>query len=96
MNIDPVLLRKYNVPVPRYTSYPTVPFWKEEIDEERWKQVFREEFLKNNLQNGTGLNVHLPFYESLCTHFIRNISSAFDLHLHRNKVGTKALFSKAI
>jgi len=68
MNIDPVLLRKYNVPVPRYTSYPTVPFWKEEIDEERWKQVFREEFLKNNLQNGTSLYVHLPFCESLCTY----------------------------
>src|SRR5678815_2040748 len=68
MNIDPILLRKYDVPVPRYTSYPTVPFWKEEIDEERWKQIFREEFLKNNLQNGTSLYVHLPFCESLCTY----------------------------
>ncbi|HZJ61120.1 MAG TPA: oxygen-independent coproporphyrinogen III oxidase, partial [Chitinophagaceae bacterium] len=68
MNIDPILLRKYDVPVPRYTSYPTVPFWKEEIDKERWKQIFREEFLKNNLQNGTSLYVHLPFCESLCTY----------------------------
>ena len=29
-------------------------------------------------------------------HFIRNISSAFDLHLQRNKHETKPLFSKAI
>jgi len=29
-------------------------------------------------------------------HFIRNISSAFDLHLHRNKQEVKTLFSKAI
>ncbi len=68
MHIDPSLLEKYNVPIPRYTSYPTVPFWKEEIDVERWKQVFREEFLKNNLQNGISLYVHLPFCESLCTY----------------------------
>src|SRR5678815_239319 len=68
MNIDPTLLRKYNVPVPRYTSYPTVPFWKEGIDMARWKQTFREEFSKNNLQHGTSLYIHLPFCESLCTY----------------------------
>lgn len=68
MNIDPTLLRKYNVPVPRYTSYPTVPFWKEGIDSDRWKQAFREEFLKNNVQNGISVYVHLPFCESLCTY----------------------------
>ena len=68
MNIDPTLLSKYNIPVPRYTSYPTVPFWKEGIDTERWKQMFSEEFPKNNLQNGTSLYIHLPFCESLCTY----------------------------
>ena len=26
------LLEKYNIPVARYTSYPTVPWWKEKID----------------------------------------------------------------
>jgi len=68
MNIDQTLLSKYNVPVPRYTSYPTVPFWKEGIDMARWKQTFREEFSKNNLQHGTSLYIHLPFCESLCTY----------------------------
>ena len=68
MKIDLELLNKYNVPVPRYTSYPTVPFWKEGIDVGRWKEVFREEFLRNNLQNGISLYVHLPFCESLCTY----------------------------
>ena len=33
---------------------------------------------------------------SLGRHFLRNISSAFDLHLQRNKHETKPLFSKAI
>ena len=68
MNIDPTLLSKYNIPVPRYTSYPTVPFWKEGIDTEKWKRMFSEEFSKNNLQNGTSLYIHLPFCESLCTY----------------------------
>src|SRR6187549_2013916 len=68
MNIDPILLRKYNVPVPRYTSYPTVPFWEEGIDADRWKQTFREELLKNNVQSGISIYVHLPFCESLCTY----------------------------
>ena len=68
MNIDPTLLSKYNIPVPRYTSYPTVPFWKEGVDTERWKRMFSEEFSKNNLHNGTSLYIHLPYCESLCTY----------------------------
>ena len=66
--MDSTLLRKYNVPVPRYTSYPTVPFWKEGIDVNGWKETFREEFLKNNVQDGISVYVHLPFCESLCTY----------------------------
>jgi hypothetical protein len=27
--VDPVLVRTYNQPLPRYTSYPTVPFWND-------------------------------------------------------------------
>jgi oxygen-independent coproporphyrinogen-3 oxidase len=26
-----VLLNKYNVPVPRYTSYPTISYWNENM-----------------------------------------------------------------
>ena len=56
------------MPVPRYTSYPTVPFWKGEIDMKQWKQIFKEEFLKNNSRDGISLYIHLPFCESLCTY----------------------------
>jgi oxygen-independent coproporphyrinogen-3 oxidase len=68
MNIDPALLRKYNVPIPRYTSYPTVPFWNEGIDVGQWERDFREQFAINNLEAGTSLYIHLPFCESLCTY----------------------------
>ncbi len=66
--LNSVLVRKYNQPVPRYTSYPTVPFWKEQIDVDQWKQVFRNKFEEQNYVNGISLYMHLPFCESLCTY----------------------------
>ncbi|MFI5133654.1 MAG: oxygen-independent coproporphyrinogen III oxidase [Chitinophagales bacterium] len=68
MQISSVLLNKYNTGVPRYTSYPTVPFWKEGIDISRWKEVFSKQFQKNNIDSGVSLYLHLPFCESLCTY----------------------------
>ncbi len=35
------LLAKYNTSVPRYTSYPTVPFWKELTPDLYWENNFR-------------------------------------------------------
>jgi oxygen-independent coproporphyrinogen-3 oxidase len=29
VNMRDSLIQKYNVPGPRYTSYPTVPYWEE-------------------------------------------------------------------
>ena len=68
MTIEPGLLNKYNVPVPRYTSYPTVPFWKDNLDAEQWKQVFSQQFKASNSKEGISLYLHLPFCESLCTY----------------------------
>lgn len=66
--VDPLLVRKYNQPVPRYTSYPTVPFWKNDISHEQWKQTFIEQFNVHNASSGISIYVHLPFCESLCTY----------------------------
>lgn len=68
MHIDPALIEKYNLPVPRYTSYPTVPFWQEGIDAGQWLQVFAEQFAQHNRRSGMSLYLHLPFCESLCTY----------------------------
>ncbi len=68
MTIEPGLLNKYNVPVPRYTSYPTVPFWKDNLDAAQWKQVFSKQFKASNSKEGISLYLHLPFCESLCTY----------------------------
>lgn len=66
--VNSLLVRKYNHPVPRYTSYPTVPNWKEELDGELWTSVFRAKFNEQNHINGISLYLHLPFCESLCTY----------------------------
>ncbi|SHI52740.1 oxygen-independent coproporphyrinogen III oxidase [Flavobacterium haoranii] len=62
------LIQKYNVPGPRYTSYPTVPYWEENnFTAEKWKSSMLETFQKTNTSEGISLYIHLPFCESLCT-----------------------------
>ncbi len=68
MQVSLQLLNKYNVAVPRYTSYPTVPFWKEGIDVNQWQQTFQQQFTITNSTQGISLYLHLPFCESLCTY----------------------------
>lgn len=61
------LIRKYDVPGPRYTSYPTVPYWKNEpLAVEDWLTTVRRN--QNHFkQNEVSVYVHLPYCESLCT-----------------------------
>lgn len=60
------LLEKYNVAVPRYTSYPTVPMWDQtDADSKRWLFEARECLEKNDR---ISLYIHLPYCESLCTY----------------------------
>jgi oxygen-independent coproporphyrinogen-3 oxidase len=62
------LIQKYNVPGPRYTSYPTVPYWKEEeFSLSTWKETLVHSFSESNHAEGISLYIHLPFCESLCT-----------------------------
>ncbi|MDN5205042.1 oxygen-independent coproporphyrinogen III oxidase [Fulvivirgaceae bacterium BMA10] len=63
------LIEKYNVPAPRYTSYPTVPFWdKEKPATNRWLDVVSKTFSETNGNQGISLYIHLPYCESLCTY----------------------------
>ena len=62
------LIQKYNVPGPRYTSYPTVPFWNEEqFTVKQWTENLIDTFKISNQTDGISLYIHLPFCESLCT-----------------------------
>jgi oxygen-independent coproporphyrinogen-3 oxidase len=68
VEIDKELIKKYNSPVPRYTSYPTVPFWTTDFETTKWKETFTKQFEIENHTKGISLYVHLPFCESLCTY----------------------------
>jgi oxygen-independent coproporphyrinogen III oxidase len=60
------LIRKYNVPGPRYTSYPTVPYWDtKSFSRDNWKLKISEVF--KNSKEEISLYIHLPYCESLCT-----------------------------
>jgi oxygen-independent coproporphyrinogen-3 oxidase len=62
------LIDKYNIPGPRYTSYPTVPYWDESsFSPELWKQSVIRTFKETNGEEGISIYIHLPFCEALCT-----------------------------
>ncbi|HEY9000771.1 MAG TPA: oxygen-independent coproporphyrinogen III oxidase [Mucilaginibacter sp.] len=63
------LIDKYNVAAPRYTSYPTVPYWsKNTFDKQLWAEHVKSAFEISNQKDGISLYIHLPFCESLCTY----------------------------
>lgn len=62
------LVSKYNVAGPRYTSYPTVPYWDNEtFSVDGWKSSLLRSFNESNDSEGISIYIHLPFCESLCT-----------------------------
>lgn len=62
------LINKYNIAGPRYTSYPTVPYWDTlKPDQPSWQDLVKLA-LKEKGEDGISLYIHLPFCESLCTY----------------------------
>ena len=64
ISVPTELLRKYDRPGPRYTSYPTVPVWTEDFGADDYHR-----HLDTYAASGRGLSVyvHLPFCEHRCT-----------------------------
>ncbi|MEY8019297.1 oxygen-independent coproporphyrinogen III oxidase [Muriicola sp. SD30] len=62
------LIQKYNVQGPRYTSYPTVPYWDiSSFSGKAWKESLQKSFVESNEKDGVSIYIHLPFCESMCT-----------------------------
>lgn len=60
------LLQKYDLPTPRYTSYPTVPYWNfGTLTEASWKETVVNTFREENGE--LCIYIHLPFCENMCT-----------------------------
>lgn len=64
VNVDLDLVRKFNVPGPRYTSYPPATHFTEEFDRVEWEEHIRSN--NETADRDLSLYFHLPFCESLC------------------------------
>src|SRR5262249_31724255 len=60
------LFAKYDVPAPRYTSYPTVPQWTDTPTAEAWRASLAAAAGASDAS--LAVYVHVPFCESLCTY----------------------------
>jgi oxygen-independent coproporphyrinogen-3 oxidase len=63
LNVDLELVKKYNVPGPRYTSYPPAPQFTDQVT---WPEVAGKIAKAQQPERGISLYFHLPFCESLC------------------------------
>lgn len=57
------LLQKYSKPGPRYTSYPTAPYFHEGFREPEWRA---ELAASQDPERGLSLYFHIPFCDTLC------------------------------
>ncbi len=63
------LFKKYNTPGPRYTSYPTVPYWEKTPTEAEWISGILQSMQAAHKKGvGAAVYIHIPFCQSLCTY----------------------------
>ena len=69
-------VEKYNTAGPRYTSYPTVPAWKQEFGEPEYREALAE--LAERPDDELALYLHLPFCAKACHYCGCNMLTAHD------------------
>ncbi len=63
LDVDLDLIRKYDVPGPRYTSYPTAPHFRDDMP---WSEVAEAVRANNEVPRPLSLYFHVPFCQTLC------------------------------
>ncbi len=58
------LLRKYDRPGPRYTSYPTAPVWNEEVDSDTYRDTLKA--ASSEIDKPLAIYSHIPFCRRRC------------------------------
>lgn len=62
--ISSEFVEKYNKPGPRYTSYPTVPAWKQGFGDAEYREALQE--LVDRPDDELAVYVHIPFCAKAC------------------------------
>jgi oxygen-independent coproporphyrinogen III oxidase len=76
MQIPEYLVKKYNIPVPRYTSYPPANYFHNDFKEEDYLKAV--EASNSEWPENISLYIHIPFCSKMChfcgcnTHFTRD------------------------
>jgi oxygen-independent coproporphyrinogen-3 oxidase len=100
LNLD--VLRKYDRPGPRYTSYPTAPQFHEDFGAEAFFAEIMHSNQNRGRERGLSLYFHLPFCDTLCyfcacnmliTHNPRRIEQYLD-HLEQEIAMTSRLIDR--
>jgi len=64
MKIPDKMLEKYNVPVPRYTSYPPANFFTDKFQETDYIRILKESNISS--PENIAIYIHIPFCEKIC------------------------------
>jgi oxygen-independent coproporphyrinogen III oxidase len=64
MQITEELLKKYNVPVPRYTSYPPANHFSESFSADSFIQMLKDS--NERKPENIAIYIHIPFCEKIC------------------------------
>jgi oxygen-independent coproporphyrinogen-3 oxidase len=70
------LIRKYDRPGPRYTSYPTAPEWKDDFGAERFAQHLAR---ADGVEGPLSIYVHIPFCREMCRFCGCNVIATHDV-----------------
>ncbi len=77
MTLAITLLEKYSQAGPRYTSYPTAPYFTESYGEKEWRdEITHSQAAGRDLS----LYVHIPFCDTLCYYCGCNMLATKDYH----------------
>jgi oxygen-independent coproporphyrinogen-3 oxidase len=65
LSVSEEILARYNVPGPRYTSYPTAPEWTESFGPQDYEQALKQSNEAHPVRP-LSIYMHLPFCDRLC------------------------------
>jgi hypothetical protein len=64
------ITQKYYVPGPRYTSYPTVPFWDEQsFSKQQYLERLKKSFQESNASQGISF-IYICHFVKIYVHFV--------------------------